>query len=81
MYSKSHCEVIYNILVDQLGVGVWPKCANSYYYTVDVAGTLQGPQAITTNPIYEGAHQFYVTVQGNMAIKFFVSIKFLSCFS
>jgi len=59
--------------MDQVGVGVWPACTNSYFWTVDVGYTLRGPQAITTNPIYEGAHMFNATSDGQIYINFIVS--------
>jgi len=59
MQSPTHCEVLFNPLVDQVGVGVWPKYPTSYYHTVDVADTILGPDvAISSSPIYEGAHYY-----------------------
>jgi len=73
LYSPTHCAVIFDPLVDQIGVGVHPKCSKSYYWTVDVADTLLGPQAITKNPIYEGAHLFRLNAEGDGVINFYVS--------
>jgi len=55
-----------------MGVGVWPRCNGSYYWTVDFGDTIMGPQAITTNPIYDGAHMFNGTSQGAPVFTFMV---------
>jgi len=73
LYSRSHCVVIFDPLVDQMGVGVWHQCEKSYYWAVNVADTLMGPQAITTNPIYEGVHQFLLLANAEISIQFIVS--------
>jgi len=36
----------------------FPRFVNSYYWTIDVADTLAGPDAVSSSPIYEGAHYF-----------------------
>ena len=59
--------------MDQIGVGVWPKCSNSYYWAVDVGDTIWGPQAITQNPIYDGAHMMNVTPGQDAILTFIVS--------
>ena len=56
MQSSKHCDVVFSPIVDQIGVGVWPKYSNSYYWTIDVGTTWKGPDAITSSPIYEGVH-------------------------
>jgi len=55
---------------------MWPKCQNSYYWTVDVADTIQSLTGqLPTNPIYDGAHRWLFDRPGNLVIEFLVGIE------
>jgi len=54
------------------------RFVNSYYWTIDVADTLAGPDVSTSSPIYEGAHYYRTDRLTGVVLQMYFFVSYIS---